>query len=68
MSIAIAWFVTLIVRSRNKTPWTFYDVFVLFKGLTRWVYLGLSAYSVLFIIDSAQLSYNNNAAFQDSYK
>lgn len=49
-AIIISWFVTLIFICTKKTTWKFHDVFTLFKGPIRWVYLPLVYMSVKFII------------------
>lgn len=67
-SIAIAWIVTLIVRCNNQTNWRFSDVFVLFKGLIRWMYLGLTSVSVMYVISTSDLYTSNPQSFQASYK
>ena len=46
----------MIVRGARRTTWKFSEVFNLFKGLIRWVYLGLVYTSVKKIIATCQIT------------
>lgn len=51
IAITLAWVVTMGLRACNQTNTTFGEVFLWFKGLIRWIYLGLVSSSVATIIN-----------------
>lgn len=52
VTIIITWIFTIILRAARKTTKKFHEVFAFFKGLIRWVYLGLIAMSVLMLVNT----------------